>query len=129
MEDRLNRWIADYVSQDFPAGRQFGFEFPLREAKVQVQENPDWPGCWQGILDIEPALQPPELITPLRTVFDLPCIEWLKQAGEWNQAPFTFPAIPARFGTPARFHRESSAPGRPPGHETRSPAARRTSER
>jgi type VI secretion system protein ImpC len=75
MENYLNRWLAGYVSEDFPAGRQFGFEFPLREARVQIQEAPDRPGRHQAILDIKPALQPPELITPLRTVFDLPCIE------------------------------------------------------
>jgi type VI secretion system protein ImpC len=46
--------------------------YPLREAKVQVQEVPGKPGSYQAVCYLRPWLQMEELTTSMRLVARIP---------------------------------------------------------
>jgi type VI secretion system protein ImpC len=71
-QDFLNRWIANYVLLDDDASQAKKAEFPLREARVEVQEIPGKPGAYRAIAYLRPHFQVDELDVSLRLVADLP---------------------------------------------------------
>jgi type VI secretion system protein ImpC len=68
----LNRWIGNYVNTNDMAGPELKAKFPLREAKVSVQEIPGKPGSYHAIAWLRPWLQLEELTTSLRMVARIP---------------------------------------------------------
>jgi type VI secretion system protein ImpC len=67
----LNRWINNYVNSA-EGGQEMRAKFPLREAKVEVQEIPGKPGSYNAIAWMRPWLQLEELTTSLRMVAEIP---------------------------------------------------------
>ncbi|MBV8093566.1 MAG: type VI secretion system contractile sheath large subunit, partial [Acetobacteraceae bacterium] len=72
MENMLNRWIGNYVNSNENAGQELKARYPLREARVDVQEIPGKPGSYNAIAYLRPWLQLEELTADMRLVASLP---------------------------------------------------------
>ncbi|MBV8609952.1 MAG: type VI secretion system contractile sheath large subunit, partial [Singulisphaera sp.] len=72
VEVDLNRWIRNYVNANAEAGQETKAKYPLREAKVVVQENPGQPGSYNAIVWMRPWLQFEELTASMRMVANIP---------------------------------------------------------
>ncbi|MGU3494343.1 type VI secretion system contractile sheath large subunit [Xanthobacteraceae bacterium A53D] len=68
----LNRWISGYVNANDEAGEEMRAKFPLRDAKVTVQEIAGKPGAYNAVAWLRPWLQMEELTTSLRMVARIP---------------------------------------------------------
>lgn len=68
----LNRWIGQYVTQDDKANQTTKAQFPLREARVDVEEVKGKPGVYRAIAYLRPHFQLDELSVSLRLVAELP---------------------------------------------------------
>jgi len=68
----LNRWIGQYVTQDDKASQSDKAKFPLREARVDVEEVKGKPGVYRAIAYLRPHFQLDELNVSLRLVAELP---------------------------------------------------------
>ncbi len=68
----LNRWISGYVNANESAGDEMRAKFPLRDAKVTVQEVAGRPGSYNAVAWLRPWLQMEELTTSLRMVARIP---------------------------------------------------------
>ncbi len=68
----LNRWIGKYVTQDDKATAAVKAKFPLREARVDVEEVPGKPGVYRAIAYLRPHFQLDEINVSLRLVAELP---------------------------------------------------------
>jgi type VI secretion system protein ImpC len=71
-EDFLNRWIAQYVLLDDDAGQDMKARYPLREARIEVEEVAGKPGVYRAISYLRPHFQLDELDVSLRLVAELP---------------------------------------------------------
>jgi type VI secretion system protein ImpC len=71
-EDFLNRWITQYVLLDDAASHEQKAKFPLREARIEVEEIAGKPGAYRAISYLRPHFQLDELDVSLRLVADLP---------------------------------------------------------
>ena len=69
----LNRWINNYVNAA-AGGQEMKARYPLREAKVKVQEIPGKPGSYNAVAWMRPWLQLEELTASLRMVAEIPKI-------------------------------------------------------
>ena len=72
MEDRLNKWIADYVLGDKTASAEMKARYPLAEARIVVEEIPGEPGSYNAVVFLRPHLQLESLTMPQRMVVKLP---------------------------------------------------------
>jgi type VI secretion system protein ImpC len=72
VEDYLNRWISNYVLLDDDAGQEIKSRYPLREARVEVVEQPGKPGAYRAVAFLKPHYQLDELTVSLRLVANLP---------------------------------------------------------
>jgi type VI secretion system protein ImpC len=68
----LNRWISNYVNANDAAGEESRAKYPLREAKVTVEEVAGRPGAYNAVAWMRPWLQMEELTTSLRMVARIP---------------------------------------------------------
>jgi type VI secretion system protein ImpC len=68
----LNRWISKYVTQDDKAGPTTKAKFPLRDARVDVEEIKGKPGAYRAVAYLRPHFQLDEINVSLRLVADLP---------------------------------------------------------
>jgi len=68
----LNTWITQYVLLDDNASQEAKAKFPLREARIDVQELPDKPGAYRAVAYLRPHFQLDALDVSLRLVADLP---------------------------------------------------------
>jgi len=68
----LNRWITNYVNGNEEAGPEMRAKYPLRAAKVTVQEVAGKPGSYNAVAWLRPWLQMEELTTSLRMVARIP---------------------------------------------------------
>jgi type VI secretion system protein ImpC len=68
----LERWIANYVTGDPSPSQETKAKYPLKEAKIQVQEVPGKPGSYNAVAWLRPWLQLEELTTSLRMVASIP---------------------------------------------------------
>jgi type VI secretion system protein ImpC len=68
----LNRWISQYVTQDDKANQATKAKFPLREARVDVEEVKGKPGVYRATTYLRPHFQLDELNVSLRLVAELP---------------------------------------------------------
>jgi type VI secretion system protein ImpC len=71
-EKFLNEWIANYVSLDDFASQDVKAKFPLREARIEVTEDPAKPGVYKAVAFLRPHFQLDELTVSLRLVAKLP---------------------------------------------------------
>jgi type VI secretion system protein ImpC len=71
-EDFLNQWITQYVLLDDGASQDQKAKFPLREARIEVEEIPGKPGAYRAVSYLRPHFQLDELDISLRLVADLP---------------------------------------------------------
>ncbi|HZD92260.1 MAG TPA: type VI secretion system contractile sheath large subunit [Pseudolabrys sp.] len=72
VEAWLNRWIQNYVNSNENAGQEMKARYPLREARVEVQEIPGRPGSYNAVAYLRPWLQMEELTTSMRLVARIP---------------------------------------------------------
>jgi len=68
----LSRWINNYVNSNDSAGPELKARYPLREAKITVQEIAGMPGSYNAVAWLRPWLQMEELTTSLRMVARIP---------------------------------------------------------
>jgi type VI secretion system protein ImpC len=72
IEKFLNRWIAQYVTTDDSATQSVKAKYPLREARVDVEEVKGKPGVYRAVAFLRPHFQLDELTVSLRLVASLP---------------------------------------------------------
>ncbi|HCC25282.1 MAG TPA: type VI secretion system contractile sheath large subunit, partial [Holosporales bacterium] len=68
----LNSWIAQYVLLSDVAPETVKASFPLREARIDVTEDPSDPGSYTAVVFLRPFFQLEELTASLRLVTTLP---------------------------------------------------------
>jgi len=68
----LNRWIAGYVTSDDTATQATKAKYPLREARIDVEEVKGKPGAYRAVAFLRPHFQLDELTVSLRLVASLP---------------------------------------------------------
>ena len=68
----LNRWISQYVTVDDSATQSVKAKYPLREARVDVEEVKGKPGVYRAVAFLRPHFQLDELTVSLRLVASLP---------------------------------------------------------
>ena len=73
-EDRLNKWIKNYVNANENANQEMKAKYPLREAVIKVQAIPEKPGSYNAVAFLRPWLQFEELTTSLRMVARIPAL-------------------------------------------------------
>lgn len=71
-ETFLNNWIANYVVGNEDAAPEVKAKRPLREARIDVVEQPDKPGAYRAVAFLRPHFQLDELSVSMRLVADLP---------------------------------------------------------
>jgi len=72
VETFLNTWIGQYVLADDSASQEAKAQYPLREASVEVSEDPARPGRYRAVAFVRPHFQLDELSVSLRLVAELP---------------------------------------------------------
>lgn len=70
-EEYLHGWIQRYVTADSDAPPETKARYPLREAKIQVRENPGKPGDYRCVAHLLPHFELDELNTSLKLVTEL----------------------------------------------------------
>lgn len=68
----LSGWIAQYVTSDDSASHATKARYPLREARVEVEDIPGKPGAYTAVAYLRPHFQLEELTASLRLVAELP---------------------------------------------------------
>jgi type VI secretion system protein ImpC len=68
----LNNWISNYVVANDDASMSVKAKRPLKEARVDVQEDPRKPGVYRAIAFLRPHFQLDELSVSMRLVAELP---------------------------------------------------------
>ena len=72
VSDYLNKWISDYVLLDDRASQSSKASFPLREARVDVEDVVGKPGVYKAVVYLRPHFQLDELTASIRLVAELP---------------------------------------------------------
>jgi len=68
----LNRWINNYTISNDDAGFELKAKRPLKEARIEVVEQPGKPGAYRAVAFLRPHHQLDELSVSMRLVADLP---------------------------------------------------------
>jgi type VI secretion system ImpC/EvpB family protein len=71
LEQFLQSWIVRYVTSDAEASPQVKARFPLREASVNIREQPGKPGTYQCIMHLAPHYELDELRASVRVSTEL----------------------------------------------------------
>lgn len=72
VSDYLNKWIADYVLLDDRASQSSKASYPLREARIDVEDVAGKPGVYKAVVYLRPHFQLDELTASIRLVAELP---------------------------------------------------------
>jgi type VI secretion system protein ImpC len=72
MQRELQRWIERYTNANDNPSDELKAQFPLREARIQVEAIPGKPGSYNAVAHMRPWLQLEELTTSLRMVAEMP---------------------------------------------------------
>lgn len=72
IQQYLQTWIAQYVLLSDTASQEMKAAYPLREAKIDVVDDPRNPGAYKAVLFLRPHFQLEELTISLRLVANLP---------------------------------------------------------
>jgi type VI secretion system protein ImpC len=68
----LNNWISNYVVANDDAPMSVKAKRPLKEARIDVQEDPRKPGVYRAVAFLRPHFQLDELSVSMRLVAELP---------------------------------------------------------
>jgi type VI secretion system protein ImpC len=68
----LNEWIHSYVTEDDTASQDTKRLYPLRDAKIDVEDDPRRPGCYRAVAYLRPHYMLDQLTVSLRLVSELP---------------------------------------------------------
>src|SRR5580698_2398409 len=71
----LKRWIEQYTNSNPSPSEDAKARYPLREARIQVEEIPGKPGSYNAVAYMRPWLQMEELTTSLRMVARIPTLQ------------------------------------------------------
>ena len=71
IEDRLQNWIIRYVASNDNASQESKAMYPLREARVDVRDNPHKPGQYQCSIYLRPHFQLDQLSAGIRLTTQL----------------------------------------------------------
>jgi len=71
IETYLQNWIAGYVLLSDVASQEIKAEYPLREARITVIEDPSDPGAYRSVIFLRPHFQMEDLTVSLRLVAKL----------------------------------------------------------
>lgn len=72
-EQFLNKWISQYVvGNPDSVGQETKAQYPLSEARVDVEEVPGKPGAYRAVAFLKPHFQLEELTVSMRLVAELP---------------------------------------------------------
>ena len=72
VEAWLKRWIENYTNSNPSPSEDAKARYPLREARISVEEIPGRPGSYNAVAHMRPWLQMEELTTSLRMVASIP---------------------------------------------------------
>jgi len=72
LEAFLNRWVSAYVNADDQSSPAIRANRPLREARVDVSDDPDQPGAYRLVAFLRPYFQLDDLSVSLRVVGRIP---------------------------------------------------------
>jgi type VI secretion system protein ImpC len=72
VEAWLKRWIERYTNSNPSPSEEAKARYPLREARINVEEIPGKPGSYNAVAYMRPWLQMEELTTSLRMVARIP---------------------------------------------------------
>ena len=72
LENDLNRWVSSYVLTDDQASPAIRSQRPLREARIDLSEDPSRPGTYRIVAFLRPYYQLEELSVSLRIVGRIP---------------------------------------------------------
>jgi type VI secretion system protein ImpC len=72
VEAWLKRWIENYTNSNPSPSEEAKARYPLREARIRVEEIPGRPGSYNAVAHMRPWLQMEELTTSLRMVASIP---------------------------------------------------------
>ena len=75
VETWLKRWIERYTNSNPSPSEEAKAKYPLREARIQVEEIPGKPGSYHAVAHMRPWLQMEELTTSLRMVARIPTLQ------------------------------------------------------
>ena len=70
-EDYLRRWLQNYTTANDEAGPDLKAKHPLREARVQVREQPGKPGSYLCVTHLRPHFQLDQLSAGVKLVTEL----------------------------------------------------------
>ncbi len=73
-ERLLNAWIGRYVIEDDSASTETKARFPLRAARVEVEETPGCPGQFRATAFLRPHFQLEDTGSAMPVVIDLPAV-------------------------------------------------------
>lgn len=71
LQQFLERWIVRYVTADAEASPETKARFPLREAQIEVIEQPGKPGAYQCVMQLAPHYELDELRATVRVATEL----------------------------------------------------------
>jgi type VI secretion system protein ImpC len=74
VETWLKRWIERYTNSNPSPSDEAKARYPLREARIKVEEIPGKPGSYNAVAHMRPWLQMEELTTSLRMVARIPTL-------------------------------------------------------
>ncbi len=72
LQKAMHEWIMQYVANDPTASEKTRARYPLREARVEVQEVPGEPGSYNAVCFLRPWLQLEELTAAMSMVARIP---------------------------------------------------------
>jgi type VI secretion system protein ImpC len=75
VEAWLKRWIERYTNANPSPSEEAKAKYPLREARIRVEEIPGKPGSYNAVAHMRPWLQMEELTTSLRMVARIPTLQ------------------------------------------------------
>jgi type VI secretion system protein ImpC len=75
VEAWLKRWIERYTNSNPSPSDEAKAKYPLREARIRVEEIPGKPGSYHAVAHMRPWLQMEELTTSLRMVARIPTLQ------------------------------------------------------
>jgi len=75
VETWLKRWIERYTNSNPSPSEEMKAKYPLREARITVEEIPGKPGSYNAVAHMRPWLQMEELTTSLRMVARIPTLQ------------------------------------------------------
>jgi type VI secretion system ImpC/EvpB family protein len=73
-EDYLRKWLSNYTNASDTAHPDLRAQYPLREAKVQVREQPGKPGSYLGVIHLRPHFQLDQMVTSVKLVTELSAV-------------------------------------------------------